>query len=130
MSKETMAFDDLITSLKALPWLSVFTETGKAGSQKWALEVIAGTTRFVPHFGCRKKFNGYTLTLKSKAQTAPSDLGEKLGIIDDIITHDRRRGGSAQSTIVDEAGWTPEEDEGREAFSISTTIEIQFNEVK
>lgn len=129
MGQETNAYNDLITSLDALDWLNVYTEKGKSGGRKWSLEVVAGTSRFVPKIGCRTKFNGYTLTLKTTAQTAPDDLAEKLGVIDDIITNDRRRGGNAQSTIADEAGWTPEEDEGRESFSITTNIEIQFNEV-
>jgi len=129
MSQETAAYKDLIDSLNALPWLSVYTERGKSGARKWSIEVVAGTSRFVPKIGCRTKYNGYTLTLKSTAQTAPDDLSEKLGVIDDIITNDRRRGGNAQSTITDDAGWTPDEDEGRESFSITTNIEIQFNEV-
>jgi len=130
MSKETNAFDDLISTLEALSWLSVYTETGKAGGRSYSLVVSRGDNVFTPFIGGRKINNGYTLTLTTPGKNAPDDLSEKLGVIDATVTADRRRGGSAQTTIFSEEGWTVGEDEGREAFSISTSIEIHINEVK
>lgn len=129
MSKEATAFADLVTSLKALAWLSVYTEAGKAGARSWSLEISRGNSSYTHHFGSRRIVNGYNFNLTSPGNTAPSDLSDKLRLIDDAVTTDRRRGGSAQTTIFDEEGWTVGEDEGRESFNIQTSIEIHINEV-
>ena len=129
MSAEQSAYDDLITTLKALPWLSVYEEKGKSGGRKWSLEVFRGATSFIRNIGCRKIFNNYNLTLMQHSSTAPDDLAEKINIIDATITNDRRRGGYAQTTIMSEDGWSIDEEEGREAFSISTSLTIQIHEV-
>lgn len=129
MKREQIAFNDLIQSLKALPWLSVYTEKNAGGGREWSLEVFRGGTVIVPKIGCRRIMNGYSLTLTTNGNTEPGDLSEKINIIDSTITHDRRRANSAQTTIMAEEGWLPDEDEGREAFSISTSLEIHINEV-
>jgi hypothetical protein len=130
MGKSDNAFDDLIASLDALPWLSVNTEIGKSGGRSWSLSVSRGDNNFIPFIGSQRIVNGYTLTLTTPGKNAPAELAENLKVINDTIIADRRRGGSAQTTIFTEEGWTVGEDEGREAFSISTSIEIHINEVK
>jgi hypothetical protein len=130
MAREQEAFNDLVATLKAIPWLSVYTEKGKAGARQWSLEISRGTTVIVPMIGCRKIMNGYDLVLMTNGTTAPADLSEKINIIDSKITKDRRRGGAAQTTVMDDAGWTPDEDLGREKFSISTSLDIQIKEVR
>ena len=129
MSKSTSAFNDLVQTLRAIPWLTVHTEKDMAGTRKWTLEIFRGASRFVHHFGCRKAMYGYSLTLKTTATTDPGLLADRVGEIDSVITSDRKRGTFALTTILSEDGWTPDEDEGRESFSISTSIEIHINEV-
>ena len=129
MGLEQQSFQDLITTLKALSWLSVYEEKNQGGGRKWSLEVFRGTTAIDHAIGCRKISNGYSLTLNTNGTTAPADLSERINAIDAAITNDRRRGGNAQSTIMTPDGWTPDEDEGREAFSISTSLIILLHEV-
>lgn len=129
MSKATLAYSDLIATLKDIPWLNVYEEVGKSGARGYSLEVYRGTTTFAQKIGCQTNLYGYGLTLKTSGTTDPADLAEKVGIINNRIIHDRRRGGNAQSTVMAEEGWTPDEEEGREAFSISTTLEIYIKEV-
>lgn len=130
MTRAQEAYKDLIQTLRAIPWLNVYEEAGKAGGMTWSLEMSRGATSFEQKIGCKKYKYGYALKLTSPGTTAPDELAENLGVIDDAITADRRRGGLALTTITAEEGWTPEEEEGREAFSISTTLEIHINEVK
>jgi hypothetical protein len=130
MSKPVIAFNDLIASLRAIPWLSVYTEVGQAGGRALSLVVSRGDSLFPPFIGGRKVINGYILTLTTPGKTAPADLSERLGVIDDVITADRRRGSSALTTIMADEGWAIGEDEGRESFSISTTLQIHINEAK
>jgi hypothetical protein len=130
MGNSDNAFTDLIETLDALPWLSVYTEMGKTGGRSWSLVVSRGDQNFIPFIGSQRIVNGYALTLTTPGKTAPSDLAEKIKVINDTVIADRRRGGSAQTTIFTDEGWTVGEDEGREAFSISTSIEIHINEVK
>jgi hypothetical protein len=129
MSKVTEAFDDLVQTLEAIPWITVHTEKGMAGVREWTLELFRGPSRTEFHFGCRKIMSGYTLTLTTTGTTDPGVLADRLAEIDATITADRKRGTTALTTILSEEGWLPDEDEGRESFSISTEVEIHINEV-
>ena len=129
MSRSVNAYRDLIQTLEAIPWLNVYEGKNLSGGGEYSLEVYGGTTTFDQKIGCQLVHYGYSLTLKTTGTTDPAELAERVAQINNSIIHDRRRGGSAQSTIMAEEGWTPDEEEGREAFSISTTLEIYIKEV-
>lgn len=129
MSLVQAAFTDLVETLDALDWLTVKTEPATSGARGYTIEVTGGTFLVERNFGCKTVNSGYVLTLVHNGQKEPSDLNYRLSLIDDAIVTDRRRGGNAQTTIFDEAGWAVVDDEGRSNFAIQTNLEIHIHEV-
>ena len=80
------------------------------------------------HYGLTKYHQQLALTLTIKTALAPATISHILKEIDKEIVSDRRRGGTAQGTILDEAGWSPEETDGKAQNILIRTVEVYVND--
>lgn len=121
------AIADLETVLKAISGLSIVPVGNAPSSAPFALSIGVGTLETEYFFGANKLKQQLELTLTTKGtKNNPTDVYSMTKLIKDTIELDRRRGGTAQTTIVGD--WEVSEDTGREGLEQTLTVEIQVYE--
>jgi hypothetical protein len=100
----------------------------RAGSRNCTMNIAMGAQESETNFGKTKTRQALTLTLTVKVAIAPEVMAELTKEIDKEIVTDRRRSTHAQTTILSEEGWEPEESEGKGAMSMSRNIEVHYYE--
>jgi len=124
-----LAVQDLVDTLNSSKVLDkVESVRPTAGRPNLHLGIALGTQTQTAHYGLTKYSQGLTLTLTIKTALHPSTISHIIKEIDKEIVKDRRRSLLAQTTILDEAGWTPEEPDGAAEHIITRSVEVQVND--
>lgn len=100
----------------------------RAGSSRCRMEILVGTQYSVSNFGKTRTIQELDLTLTLKIAVEADQLAEITKEIDKEIIKDRRRSGQAQTTVLSETGWVPEETTGKSPVVISRTCEVHYYE--
>ncbi len=121
------AIANLISTLEGIAGLTVSTQSVPAGSSSFSLAINHGAHETEYLFGAKKQKQQLVLALTTKGTSnEPATVYTMNQTIKDSIEADRRRGGNAQTTIVEE--WETVDDTGREGLEQTLIVEIQTYE--
>jgi hypothetical protein len=124
-----LAIDDLANVLENSQFLDrVDTIKIKPGSRDFSLVIGVGSLLTESQFGKNKYNQAISLDLTIKQRITPQQLSEILKEIDNEIIADRRRNSQAQTTVLDEDGWTPVEAEKESFTAVSRFVEVHVYE--
>lgn len=119
------AITNLVKDLRTITGLQVQTESKERGGRGDMLTVTTGAHIRQPFFGSSKVKQELSMLFESFNPDA-SYIADMLSEIGRIVFKDLRRGGNAQTTEFTEE-WEPEDEEGREGTSLTTTLRIVIN---
>ena len=100
----------------------------KPGSSRFAMIIGLGKQTTQEQFGRSRYIQELELTLTIKTKISPEQIAEVLKEIDNDIIADRRRNSQAQTTVLNEEGWTPEEGENGNSTVVIRTLEVHVYE--
>lgn len=96
----------------------------KAGSPSCTITIVTGGQTQTTLYGKTRTMQLLEIKLTVKIAINPGALGDITKAIDAEIIKDRRRTNNAQTTVLNEEGWVPEETEGKKSMVISRGVEI------
>ena len=124
-----LAIEDLAITLDNSEYLDrIDTLPLTPGSSRVGAVVGVGSQTTERNYGKDRVVQQLDITLTVKTKIEASELAEILNGVDKDIIRDRRRSGLAQTTVLDEEGWTPEESDKKEFTVMTRFVEVHVYE--
>lgn len=119
-----LAILNLQTDLATISGMHVDNVDVKPGSPAKVITIVPTTQVFEQDFGVLRKLYSFRIKVTSKIAIDASAQSEIVKAVDEKIIADRRRGGYAQTTMLDDAGWDSNEPEGKDRLVMEREIVI------